>query len=446
MRYSRVRAHAKGVMTVKNSKLNFLTLFLTVFGLGEPLWAVDMAGMEMGSSTIPATISLTLPKAEEMALSGNPHIHAADKRVEAARKQKLQTLAPADPMFTIDDTFQGADNWMVEENLGFPGKSFAQVDVDNAETAKQSAMAKDTRRTILLQARQTFWDFYYRQKVYDLLSEAQSQWKSLSQVLKSRELTGQWLSMKTVRAQLDIARSTNDLFTASQALEVSRVNFNHLFSLPHGTGYVLKEIPELQPLTGTMEDSIRTAMGHNPMVETAQREVDKAGAEAQVAALSHLPDLTLGVSGTRDPNGNGFSYYGLKVGVSVPLFFPMKQTQATDQANDQVAASRYELTGAQNQTTHMVEEAYVDAQSAWRLWKLYEEGGLLAQTQRAWKATQAAYRNEQMPFADLVENYNMYLQTLKDYYQAQSDYGKAVAQLQYETGELKAQEASNESK
>src|SRR5258708_5532452 len=283
-------------------------------------------------------------------------------------------------MFTIDDTFQGTDNWMVEENLGFPGKSFAQADVDGAETAKQRAMAKDTRRTILLQTRQTFWDFYYRQKVYDLLTEAQSEWKSLSQVLKSRELTGQWLSMKTVRAQLDIARSTNDFFTASQALEVSRVNFNHLFSLPHGTAYALKEIPELQPLVGTLEDFIQSAMSHNPMVETAQREVDKTGAEAHVAALSHLPDFTVGLSGTRDPNGNGFSYYGLKVGVSVPLFFPLKQTQATDQANDQVAASRYELTGAQNQTTHMVEEAYVDAQAAWRLWKLYQEGGSLSQT------------------------------------------------------------------
>lgn len=420
-------------MTVKNSKFIFFTPFLTILWFSEPLWADDMAAMEMGS---PATIEMTLPKAEEMALAGNPHIRAADKRVEAAGKQSLQTLAPADPTFIVDDTFPDMSMWQVEENLGFPGKSLAQVDVDQAETGKQQAMAEDTRRTILLQTRQAFWDFYYRQKVYDVLAGSQSQWESLSQALKSRELTGQWLSMKTVRAQMEMANATNDLFTVSQDLEVSRVNFNHLFSLPHGTTYTLKEIPALPPLAGTVQDLVQTAMDRNPMVEEAQRELDKAGAEAHVALLSHLPDFTVALSGTRNPEDTGFSYWGFRVGVSVPLFFPLKQTQATDQADDEVEASRYELTGAKNETTHMVEEAFVSAQSAWRLWKLYEEGGLLEQAQRAWKATQAAYHNEQIPLSEFVDNYNMYLDTLKSYYKAQSDYGKALADLDYRIGTL----------
>jgi len=420
---------------VKILKLEFLTL-LVVLGIGGSLRADEMAGMEMGSSSAPQTIGLTLPIAEEMALKGNPHVHAADKRVDAAGKQSLQTLAPADPTFMIDRTFPDTNMWLVEENLGFPGKSLAQVDLDNAETDKQRAEARDTRRSILLQTQQTFWDFYYRQKVYGVLDESQKLWKSLGQSLKSRELTGQWLSMKTVRAQLEIANATNDLFTNSQSLEVSRVNFNHLFSLPHETVYVLREVPTLPPLTGTVQDFIQKAILHNPMVEAAQRELDKAGAEAHMAALSHLPDFTVALSGTRNPEDTGFSSYGFRVGVSVPLFFTIKQTQATDQANDLVDASKYELTGAKNETTHMVEEAYVDAQSAWRLWKLYEDGGLLEQTQKAWKATQAAYRNDQMPLSDFVDNYNMYIDTLKAYYKAQADYGKALAELNYQIGSL----------
>ncbi len=421
---------------MKTVKIAITLIAFSTLGLTKNLLAADMQGMDMGGTTAPTTIELTLPKAEEMALKGNPHIHAADKRVDAAGKQNLQTLAPADPTIMLDETFADSKMWQVEENLGFPGKSLAQVDVDNAETGKQRAMAKDTRRTILLQTRQTFWDFYYRQKVYDLLMDAQKEWKSLSQLLKSRELTGQWLSVKSVRAQMEIANASNDLLTSGQALEVSRVNFNHLFSLPHETVYDLKTIPVLPPLTGKVEEYIRKAMDHNPMVEAAQREVDKAGAESSVAALSHLPDFTVALSGTRNPDDTGFSYWGFRVGVSVPIFFPIKQTQATDQKNDQVDAAKYELTGARNETTHMVEESYVNAQSAWRLWRLYEEGGLLDQSRKAWKATQVAYRNEQMPLADYVDNYNMYLDTLKSYYKAQADYGKALADLDYQIGNL----------
>lgn len=439
---------------MKTSKFIFLTLFLAVFGFGGPLGAADMTGMNMEASTTQTTINLTLAKAEEMALGGNPHIRAAEKRVDAAGKQSLQTLAPADPTFMIERDGEnnsplnlagpGVNTWMLSEDLGFPGKSLAKVDVDHAETDKQRAVAKDTRREILLQVRQTFWDFYYRQKIYDVQQDAQKQWKSLSRLLKSRELTGQWLSMKTVRAQLEIANATNDLFTSSQALEVSKVNFNHLFSLPHETSYVLKEIPSLPPLAGTVQDYVQTAIDRNPMVEAARRELDKAGAQAQVAALSHLPDFNVRLMGVRNPEDTAFASYGVRVGVSIPLFFPIKQTQAADQANDEVDASKYELAGAKNETTHMVEEAYVSAESSWRLWKLYEEGGLLTQVQKAWKATQAAYRNEQIPLSDFVDNYSLYLDTLKSYYRAQADYGKALAEIDYQVGNLPASENEKE--
>src|SRR5581483_11169042 len=111
-------------MTVKSLKFFLSTLFLAVLCFDEPSGAAEMSPMEMGSSTAPVTVELTLQKAEDMALKGNPHIHAADKRVDAAGKQSIQTLAPADPTFMIDDTFANTNMWLVEENLGFPGKSF----------------------------------------------------------------------------------------------------------------------------------------------------------------------------------------------------------------------------------------------------------------------------------------------------------------------------------
>jgi outer membrane protein TolC len=185
-----------------------------------------------------------------------------------------------------------------------------------------------------------------------------------------------------------------------------------------------------------MEDYVQAAMEHNPLVEAAQKDVDRLGAESNVAAWNQLPDFTVALSGTRNPQDTDFSYWGFRVGVSLPIFFPIKQTQAADQAGDLLSASKFELTGTQNETTHMVEEAYVEAQSAWRLWKLYEDGGLLQQAQRAWKATQSAYRAEEISLSDYVDSYNMYLNTLKDYYKAQADYGKALAELDYQVGNL----------
>lgn len=395
-------------------------------------------------ASAPATIKLTLQKAEELVLSGNPHIHAAEARAKAASRQVSQTLSPADPVVMIDKTGQegsplnfasGTEMWMVEENLGFPGKSIAKADAEGAEAKRMGAEAKNTHRMILMQARQTFWEFYYRQKVSGIQRDAQSRWKALSQALKSRELSGQWLSMKAVRMQMETAKAANEIITTSRSLRVSELNLNHLFSLPHGTTYILADEPVLPPFTGEEEDYVRKALDQNPEVAVYQRAAETREARKNLAALEYLPDFTVRLSGTRDPNGGGFSDYGFRLGVSIPLFFPFKQTQAMDQASEEVAAARYDLTGKRSEVTHMVEEAFVQAESAWRMVKLYEEGGLLKQTQRAWDATQAAYRNEEMPLSEFVESYKTYLETVTGYYQAQADYGKALAELNYEIGE-----------
>jgi outer membrane protein, heavy metal efflux system len=402
----------------------------------------DMAGMRHGGDGIPSAILLTLGKAEELALSGNPHIRAADDRAQAAGDRVLPALFPDDPMFEIDNTIPGMDQWMIEEKLGFPGKGIAQADVNGAEAKKSRAEASVERRSIVLQARQAFWEFYYRQKVDGLLQEAEKNWKGLSQLMESKELSGQWLSVKTIRMQMEMAKAVNELITNSRALKVSQFNLNHLFSLPHGTTYNLPAEITLSPFAGKEEDYVQEALLNNSEIEVYRDAVQQREASQSLANFDYLPDFDVWVSGIRQPDG-GFSDYGYRLGVSLPLFFPAKQSQEAGAESSEASAARYDLKGKQDEVIHMVEDAYVNAESAWRLLRLYQEGGLLRQTQKAWTSTQLAYHNEEMPLAEFVENYNVYLETFRSYYEAQADYGKALAELDYQAGDLKGESHEN---
>jgi hypothetical protein len=111
-----------------------------------------------------------------------------------------------------------------------------------------------------------------------------------------------------------------------------------------------------------------------------------------------------------------------------------------DAASDELAAEQMDLQGKRSEVIHMVEEAYVDAASAGRLLDLYEKGGLRQQVERAWKAAQVEYRNEEMPLLDYVMTYNSYVETLTRYYQAKADYGKALAELDYRVGGMKGED------
>jgi cobalt-zinc-cadmium efflux system outer membrane protein len=299
------------------------------------------------------------------------------------------------------------------------------------------AESQDTRATIVYQARQAYWEFYYRDQVDRLLQEVQARWKTINQVLQAKELSGQWLSVKTVRLQMETAKAVNGLITNSRGLRVSQFNLNHLFSLPHFTAYRLEGDAPLPVLTAKEEDLVQQALRNNPEIRTTAKAIEAQESRRTLALMDHLPDLTLRLSGTRDPQGNGFSDYGFRLGLSVPVFFAGKQTQELDAASDELSAVRYDLQGKRNEVIHMVEEAYVNAESTGRLLKLYEDGGLRRQVEKAWQAAQVEYRNEEMPLSDYVMTYNSYVETLTSYYQAQADYGKALAELDYRVGGMK---------
>ena len=65
-------------------------------------------------------------------------------------------------------------------------------------------------------------------------------------------------------------------------------------------------------------------------------------------------------------------------------------------ASAELRAAEEDLVGARDETLHYVEKAQAEAESAWRLYSLFEGGGLKDQVERAWEATQQAYRSEQM--------------------------------------------------
>jgi outer membrane protein, heavy metal efflux system len=400
------------------------------------LFFIINTGWAQETRSIPATIQLTLQKAEELALAGNPEIQAADKRSQAAGKQVLPSYFPDDPTLMVDTTNPGMEMWMVGEKFGFPGKGGAKAGLNSAEAKKMQAMGDETRRAVVLQARRAFWEFYYRQKVDEILQEAQARWKNLSQTLQSKELSGQWLSIKAIRAQMEAAKAVNEFIANSRALRVSQYNLNHLFSLPSQTAYAMPQEPALPPLGIKEGDAARKALTNNPEIAAYQRAVEVREAGQLMANLDYLPDFDVWLSGVRNPNSGGFSDYGFRVGLSIPLFFPAKQAQAVGAASDELSAAKFDLKGKQDEAVHMAEDAYVNADSAWRILKLYEEGGLLKQIRKAWTSTQLVYRNEEMSLSEFVETYGTYLETLTNYYRAQADYGKALAELQYQIGDV----------
>jgi outer membrane protein TolC len=430
-------------MTMKAFKYCFL---LMAMGFVGSAWAQDMAMSDM-----PATIKLALPQVEKMVLERNSMIQAALYREKASDQKSSQTLSPNDPMLMWDNSNLNNDSngfsqqmIMVEEQFKFPGKSLVAAGADDSGAKEMRAFTNDARRMALYKVRQAYWEFYFHSKIDQVLKESEGNWQSFGQGLKSKTFTGQWLSVKAIHTQMEVAKASNYRITTAKSLIVASANLNHILNLSHKTQYILQGPITFVPFEKVMEQSVGEGLLVNPEIEAARKEIDKRKSLQVSADMEHLPDFLVRGYAIQNPGDSGLNDYGLRVGITLPIFFATKQDKAAQESAYQTQAAQQDLVGKQNEVTHMVEEAYVNAESQWRLLNLYEQGGLKAQVEKAWTASKRSYRNEQMSFSELIDNYDGYLEVLTDYYHAQADYGQALARLQYEIGEVKVTEAKDE--
>lgn len=433
----------------------------------QKLFTLGLAGLLVGflgsafgaqesapAGDTPQTIRLTLEEAERLALERNPDLAAAREEKKAAERKIPGTFVPADPMVMVDKLGQktsplalsesSMEMWMVTQPFSFPGKSWVKRKSFQAEVRRREALLDEAKRRALLQAREAYWDYVYSWNVYQVWKQAEEDWKKFSSALQSRELSGQWVSLRILRLQLESARVVNELVKVSEKARAAEAALNHYLSLPPRTVYVLGEEAPIAPWVWKREEAVKAALETSPLLSAAKAEVRRRRAEKNFAALEHLPNFSVRLQGTRDPLGNGFSEYGVRFAVEIPLFFPFRQTQETKHSGDEVRAAEYEQKSMEDAIVHHTEETFAEAQAAWELLELYRKGALIREAKRAWAAAQRAYRNETLDLAELVDHYNLYVDVLSKYYQALADYGKAFARLQYLAGSSGKGEISHE--
>jgi outer membrane protein TolC len=325
---------------------------------------------------------------------------------------------------------------MWDQRWRFPGKSLIDLGGVHAQVRFKEALAQDARREALWQARMGYWHLYQEQEIYTVRKDAEKQWRRFRELLVSRGLAGQWISLKLIKAQLGLARDSNDFITAKERTEVAKSHLRHVLGQEAGTDFRLSGPDRLKDFSQAERGHLHQDHREHPQVSAAAETLAQARARLAAARAAFLPDLNTRL--WTDDRVTGADGFGFRVGLQVPL--GLSQATALSKAGGEVKAAEQNLKAARDLVHHQLEEARVGAQSAWNLVALYETGGLIAQAEQAWNFAQQAWRNEGLSLADFIESYDSYLDIRSAHIHARANYGKALARLDYETGIFESKE------
>ena len=405
------------------------------------LWANAIAGQQTPSLLgTPArqgdSLRLTRAAAVAMALARNPQLEVAREQTAQFRALQVQARAFPDPAVTASLDQQrglfrsGAGG---EKNIGagisipFPDKfrlrnNAAAGDVGAADAAyvalrtQIAAQTADVYDSLLLAIRRVADVSSGKQLAEDFLKRTQARFNA-----------GTVPRLDVIKANVDVAKATNDLISGERDVANARSSLARLIGVPLASSIQAVDSLSIPADIPPLEQLETAAFARRAELAGIAAQRRGARATTSLAREFWLPDLTLGVNRDVSP-GAAPAAFSTGLAFPFPIFFWQHTSGEIAQAQHrerELAAAERDLRAAIGED---VRTSYATATAALRQ-AIYIRDELLPAAQEAFRAASASYAIGGSSAFEVIDA----RRTLLD---AESQYSEALAAANTSRSEL----------
>lgn len=262
---------------------------------------------------------LSLARAIEVALEGNPEVAAATRQLEATQGQVLQGRARPNPelAYSLEDARSKTrtQSWQLNLPVELGGKRAARTKA--AEKAREQAQAQlaELKSTVRANVAAAYFDVLTAQERLVLARDSVALAKSSTDTVAQRVAAGKVSPVEESKARVAEAGIRVEM---AQAASEQRNALSRLFALMGKTEApvaVLEGKTEALPPVPELVD-LQPLIASSPAVVLARIEVDRRQALTELEQSKRVPDVTVSVGMQRS---NETQRNVLLFGVSVPL-------------------------------------------------------------------------------------------------------------------------------
>jgi cobalt-zinc-cadmium efflux system outer membrane protein len=427
-----------------------LVFVCVLFALG--VGRVAMAGQAASSSVRPQDHvghvadegpPLTLKAALDEALARNLDVAALEAQVRVTRERPAQERSLAPPMLegTIwqwpINSLNPANTNMYMFMLGqeLPGRGKRELRAAVAEKDIALAQTDVTIRTrqIVNEVKQAYALLFIARKATEIHLASVELLRQIADVSQAKYATGRISQQDVLKPVVELSKLHGDLLMFEEQAGLAAAGLNVL----------LARVPEapIGPLTEPTEQSLlpaptelqRQALDHQPELQRAHLEIERAEAELASAKREYTPDFTVQAGYLLMPNQT--DSWLARVGVTWPRA-PWSRGKISAHITEQIAASetaKARERAMQNMVRLAVQEAYVRAKSAQDRAALLRTT-ILPQAQQTLDVSRIAYQTDRVDFQAVIDNQRTLLDAQLGYVRALSEFEQATAELERAVG------------
>jgi outer membrane protein TolC len=400
--------------------------------------AVEVTGAQTAA---PAAERLGLGHLYRAVEAANPRIVAAGALAQAADARIAPARRPPDPQLQFGLMNRSLPGFGLADPLGmnqvqlmqmvpFPGKLRMAGQAASARADAERARAADVSWDVRARAAMAFYELYQMDRSLQVAEETLRILHDLAATVRTMYGVGEGRQADVLRAQVEIARMTEDITRMRTERISAAARLNALLALDPSAPVGFPVRPTFPDTLPPLASLIAEAERNRPMVQAAVAEVSAADAGVRLAKREIWPDLQVGVQyGQRPMDGGTDRMVSLMLGLNVPIFAGSRQLAMRREAAAMRQMAAADLDAMRADTRGRVAELYANAERARRLGELYR-GTILPQAHTTVASALAAYRVGGVDFMTLLDDQMTVNQYRQDLFALEAQRGQALAELE----------------
>ena len=380
------------------------------------------------SAAAAAAEPLSLAKAIELALEGNPEVAAAKRQWEATEGQVLQGRSRPNPelAYSLEDTRSKTrtQSWQLNLPVELGGKRAARTKAAEKTREQAQAQLAELQATVRANVAAAYFDVLTAQERLVLARDSAALAKSSTDTVSKRVAAGKVSPVEESKARVAEAGVRVEL---AQAASEQRNALSRLFALlgridaPYT---VLEGKAENLPSVPSLAD-LQPLISSAPGVVLARIEVDRREALTALEQSKRVPDVTVSVGMQRS---NETQRNVLLFGVSVPLpVFDRNQgnlleaLKLEDKARDELQAASVRLHSEVAQAQERLSTITAEVQSL--------QQDVLPGAKSAYDAATIGFENGKFNFLEVLDAQRTYFTAKSQYLKALGEAHRAAADI-----------------
>jgi outer membrane protein TolC len=379
------------------------------------------------------------------ALTRNPEILAAQKRYEAARQRPSQERSLPDPTLSLGYASNGGPlpgqglgtqptsnvGFMVSQELTSADKRKLRSGIASKEADAEFQQYLAAQLNVRSRVAQAFHRLHHAYAALEILHQGKDLLTQVARVSEARYAAGKAAQQDVLKAQTELAILEARIAEKQQDRTTAEAELNALLNRKPGAPLGEPEDPGVTPLSLTVDELLAKAAATSPDLRKALEMIQRNELAVNLARKDFHADPTL--SAGYFYMGGMPAMYQFRVDLPIRLHKDTRQRPALDEQVDRLSESRHDFAAAEQNLQFRTREAYAQAQTAYRLMKLYGDT-ILPESTLTIESSLASYETGATDFLSVLTNVITKIDSEERYHEQLMMYDIAVARLEEMTG------------